>query len=229
MSENDNNIVSEEKELTAQDIIGQEMVVNTPEEKPAKKEKAKKSVTEEIIDWVKTLLIGVIAGVFLVVFVVQRDNVHGDSMNPTLNSGDVIFTQKIATYFNDYDRGDIVILDGSDMEGYGRKEYLIKRIIGLPGETIRIADGNVYIKEKGSSDFVQLVESYLAFGTTTEVMGRGMEYGYDEITLGEDEYYCMGDNRGVSNDSRNLGPFSKKRIKAVAVIRVYPLNQMGLL
>lgn len=205
--------------------------MNDAEKKSVEKIKAdkKKSVTEEIIDWVKTICIGIIAGVILVVFVVQRDNVHGDSMLPTLNSGDVIFTQKISTYFDNYDRGDIVILDASNMEGYSREEYLIKRVVGLPGETIRIADGNVYIKSPGSEEFFQLVENYLTPGTLTEVTGRGLREGYDEITLGPDEYYCLGDNRGISNDSRNLGPFSEKRIKAVAVVRVYPLKDIGLL
>ncbi len=56
-----------------------------------------------------------------------------------------------------------------------------------------------------------------------------MKKGYDEITLAEDEYYCMGDNRPVSNDSRNLGPFSINRIKAVAVIRLYPFNEIKVL
>ena len=89
----------------------------------------------EVFDWLRTICIGVLAGVFIVVFLVQRDDVYGSSMMPTLSSGDVVYTQKISTYFNTYKRGDIVVLDGSDMEGYTKKEYLIKRIVGLPGET----------------------------------------------------------------------------------------------
>ena len=147
-------------------------------------------------------------------------------MNPTLTQGDILFTQKISTYFNTFKRGDIVVLDGTGMEGYTKKEYLIKRIVGLPGETIRITDGAVYIKPADSSEFYLLQENYLPAGTRTIVMDDGMKKGYDEITLGENEYYCMGDNRPVSNDSRNLGPFNEKRIIAVAVIRVYPLNEI---
>ena len=147
-------------------------------------------------------------------------------MNPTLTQGDILFTQKISTYFNTFKRGDIVVLDGKGMDGYTKKEYLIKRIIGLPGETIRIADGAVYIKPADSNEFYLLQENYLPAGTRTIVMDDGMRKGYNEITLGENEYYCMGDNRPVSNDSRNLGPFDEKRIIAVAVIRVYPLNEI---
>ena len=183
----------------------------------------------EIFDWIRTICIGVLAGIFIVVFLVQRDNVSGDSMVPTLNSGDVVFAQKISTYVKNYKRGDIVILDGSDMEGYTSPEYLIKRVVGLPGETIRIKDGNVYIKPADSTDFFLLQENYLPTGTMTYVMDTGLKKGYDEVTLADNEYFCMGDNRPVSNDSRNLGPFTVNRIKGVAVIRVFPLNEIKVL
>lgn len=176
------------------------------------------------MDWLRTICIGIIAGVLLVVFVIQRDNVYGDSMNPTLESGDVLFTQKISTYFKSYNRGDIVVLDGSNMEGYSKSEYLIKRIIGLPGETVKIADGNVYIKPMGQKDYFVLQENYLAEGVKTTMMDYGTAKGYNEITLGDNEYFCLGDNRPVSNDSRNLGPFTANRIVAVAVFRIYPFN-----
>ncbi|MCR4687918.1 MAG: signal peptidase I [Saccharofermentans sp.] len=188
-----------------------------------------RSNAEELLDWLRTICIGVIVGVLIVVFVIQRDNVYGDSMMPTLNSGDVIFTQKISTYFHNYDRGDIVVLNGKDMPGYNHSEYLIKRIVGLPGETIRIADGVVYIKPKDSTEFYVLEENYLPEGLQTTVMDSGLAKGYDEITLADNEYYCLGDNRPVSNDSRTLGPFTEDRIVAVAVVRVYPFNAMRTL
>ena len=189
----------------------------------------KGSTAYEVLEWVRTICIGILAGIFIVVFIAQRDNVYGDSMYPTLSSGDVIFTQKVSTYFKTFKRGDIVILDGSDMEGYNSKEYLVKRIVALPGETVRIADGNVYIKPADAADFFLLQEKYLPEGTRTTMMDDGIKKGYNEITLGADEYYCLGDNRPVSNDSRNLGPFTVNRIKAVGVIRVFPLNEMKLL
>lgn len=189
----------------------------------------KGSTAYEVLEWVRTICIGILAGIFIVIFIAQRDNVYGDSMYPTLSSGDVIFTQKVSTYFKTFKRGDIVILDGSDMEGYNSKEYLVKRIVALPGETVRIADGNVYIKPADAADFFLLQEKYLPEGTRTTMMDDGIKKGYNEITLGADEYYCLGDNRPVSNDSRNLGPFTVNRIKAVGVIRVFPLNEMKLL
>ena len=195
----------------------------TKEDAKAKKIK-KKTAVSEAMDWLRTICIGVLAGVLLVVFVIQRDNVYGDSMCPTLESGDVLFTQKISTYLKKYDRGDIVVLDGSNMEGYSKSEYLIKRIVGLPGETVKIADGNVYIKPMGHSDYYILQENYLQEGVKTTMMDYGTAHGYNEIKLGDDEYFCLGDNRPVSNDSRNLGPFKESRIVAVAVIRVFPFN-----
>ena len=189
----------------------------------------KGSTAYEVFDWLRTICIGILVGVFIVIFIAQRDNVYGDSMYPTLSSGDVIFTQKVSTYFKTFKRGDIVILDGTDMEGYNSKEYLVKRIVALPGETIKIEDGNVYIKPANSADFFLLQEKYLPEGTRTSLMDDGIKKGYNEMTLGPDEYYCLGDNRPVSNDSRNLGPFTVDRIKAVGVIRVFPLNEMKIL
>ena len=191
-----------------------------------KKSVKKKTVASEVMDWLRTICIGVIAGVLLVVFVIQRDNVYGDSMNPTLESGDVLFTQKISTYFKKYDRGDIVVLNGQGMEGYSKSEYLIKRVIGLPGETVKIEDGNVYIKPMGHGDYYLLQENYLPEGIKTTMMDYGTAHGYNEIKLGDNEYFCMGDNRPVSNDSRNLGPFTADRIVAVAVFRAFPFNKI---
>ncbi len=225
--------------FSAEDISSENIAAeNTEAEENGKSEgkvfafgkKLEKGTTAyEIFDWLRTICIGVLAGIFIVVFLVQRDNVSGDSMVPTLNSGDVVFAQKISTYVKNYKRGDIVILDGSDMEGYTSPEYLIKRVVGLPGETIRIKDGNVYIKPADSTDFFLLQENYLPTGTMTYVMDTGLKKGYDEVTLADNEYFCMGDNRPVSNDSRNLGPFTVNRIKGVAVIRVFPLNEIKVL
>ena len=189
----------------------------------------KNEIIASILDWLIAIAIGVLAGILLVVFVVQRDNVYGDSMVPNLRDGYIVMTDKVSTYFDNYHRGDIVILDGENMEGYNHDEYLIKRIVGMPGETIRIADGHVYIREVGAADFYMLDEPYLADGVETYVMSWGFERGYNEVTLGPDEYYCMGDNRPVSNDSRNLGPFSSDRIKGIAFVIIYPFNAFSLI
>lgn len=183
----------------------------------------------EGLGWIKSICIGILVGVLLVVFVIQRNDVSGSSMEPTLMSGDKIFAEKISTYMDTYKRGDIVILDGSNMEGYSHEEYLIKRIVGMPGDTIRIAEGKVFIKTATSDTFYELDESYLPSSTVTTVSGTGYSKGYDEMKLASNEYYCLGDNRLVSNDSRTLGPFSEDRIKGVAVFRVYPFGSIGII
>ena len=141
-----------------------EAAVEEPEEEGKKKKRRrKKDEKPEDVNIVKDLLsliiyIGIVILIcFLIItYVGRRTTVHGDSMNPTLESGDMVYTEKISTYFHSFERGDIVILDGEGMENYDRDEYLIKRVIGLPGETVRIADGCVYIKPADSDEFFLL-------------------------------------------------------------------------
>ena len=167
---------------------------NYSDEQRAAREKAvsKHTIAEEVLDWLRTICIGVIAGVLIVVFVLQRDNVYGPSMMPTLNSGDVVFTQKISTYFSSYSRGDIVILNGQGMEGYTKTEYLVKRVIGLPGETVKIEDGNVYIKPADGYSYDELsdFESNLA-GVKEDVLAG--KY---------DSFYFIGVFDGARYDDR---------------------------
>ena len=187
-----------------------------------KEESAKeRSLLYTIFDTVRYIAIGLLVGILLVVFVIQRNDVYGSSMEPTLHSGDAVFVEMISVYTGNFSRGDIVTIDAKGMEGYSHEENLIKRIVGLPGETIKIEDGNVYING------VLLDESdYLPEGTKTYVGAEGQARGYQEVTLGPDEYYCMGDNRGGSNDSRRMGPFKKKQIEAKVLMRIYPFNKM---
>lgn len=96
--------------------------------------------------------------------VIQRDDVFGPSMEPALYEGNVIFSEKISTYFESYKRGDIVVLNGQGMTGYDREE-IVKRIIGLPGDTIRIADGKQFTLCLRQTEFFILVEDYLKFLT----------------------------------------------------------------
>ena len=172
-------------------------------------------------DTVKFVAIGLLIGILLVVFVVQRNDVYGSSMEPTLHTGDAVFVEMISVYTGNFSRGDIITIDAKGMDGYAHEENLIKRIVGLPGETIKIADGNVYINGELLDE-----SDYLPAGTMTYVGAEGQARGYDEITLGPDEYYCMGDNRGGSNDSRRMGPFKKSQIDAKVLMRIYPFNKM---
>ena len=195
---------------------------SSDDEKKNEEESAKeKSALYMFFDTLKFVAIGLLIGILLVVFVIQRNDVYGSSMEPTLHTGDAVFVEMISVYTGNFKRGDIVTIDAKGMDGYTHEENLIKRIVGLPGETIKIEDGNVYING------VLLDESaYLPAGTKTYVGAEGQARGYQEITLGPDEYYCMGDNRGGSNDSRRMGPFKKSQIDAKVLARIYPFNKM---
>lgn len=173
-----------------------------------------------LLDTLKFVCMGLLIGILLVVFVVQRNDVLGISMEPTLHDNDAVFVEMISVYLKSFERGDIVTIEAEGMEGYGGTEKIIKRIVGLPGETISFTDGYVYING------VILSEPYLTTGLMTYISTEGVNKGYDNITLGEDEYFCLGDNRGSSLDSRVLGPIPLSRIKSHVLARIYPFDQM---
>lgn len=173
-----------------------------------------------LLDTLRFVCLGLLIGILLVVFVVQRNDVFGTSMEPTLHNQDAVFVEMISVYLKSFDRGDIITIEAEGMDGYDGTEKIIKRIVGLPGETISISDGYVYINGQ------LLNEPYLAPGVMTYVSLDGVEKGYNEITLGEDQYFCLGDNRGASNDSRRLGPIPISRIKSHVIFRIYPFDQM---
>lgn len=184
-------------------------------ENKTSKEKKNKTFLREVIDLVVYCATIIVAALLIVTFVAQRTEVIGHSMVDTLQDGDNLIVDKITYRFKDPERYDIIVFPSPDEEG---KNY-IKRIIGLPGETVQIIDGAVYI------DGELLGENY-----GLEVM----EYaGIAEspITLGEDEYFVLGDNRNNSKDSRYeaVGPISRDDIIGRAWCRIWPLKSIGIL
>lgn len=169
----------------------------------------------ELISTVLYLLF-VIAVTFLFVqFVGQRTHVNGDSMNVTLEDGDNLIVDKLSYRFREPERYDIIVFPYQ----YQEKTYYIKRIIGMPGETVQVIDGMVYV------DGEMLDESY-----GKEVM----EYAgvaSEPIELGEDEYFVLGDNRNNSSDSRDpsVGNIHEDQIVGKAFLRIWPLNKFGIL
>ncbi|MBR5938523.1 MAG: signal peptidase I [Clostridiales bacterium] len=219
--DSEENESSEEKEESEEAEESEESDESSVEKKDKEESEKEKSAIYMFLDTIKFVAIGLLVGILLVVFVIQRNDVYGSSMEPTLYTGDAVFVEMISVYTGNFHRGDIITIDAKGMEGYTHEENLIKRIIGLPGETIKIADGNVYINGELLDE-----SDYLPAGTKTFVGAEGQSRGYDEVTLGPDEYYCMGDNRGGSNDSRRMGPFKKKQIDAKVLMRIYPFNKM---
>ena len=185
-------------------------------------EKEEVEVEEKESSWVKEListavyLLVVVALTFLFVqYVGQRTHVNGDSMNNTLENGDNLIVDKISYRFRDPERFDIIVFPYQHQEN----TYYIKRIIGLPGETVQIEDGIIYINGE------ILEESY-----GKEVM-RSAGVASQLIELGEDEYFVLGDNRNNSSDSRDpsVGNIKEDDIVGRAFIRIWPFDKFGVL
>lgn len=158
----------------------------------------------------------VLAITFLIItFVGQRTHVSGESMENTLDDGDQLIVDKLTYRFHDPERFDIIVFPFR----YKDNTYYIKRIIGLPGETVRIADGEIYINGE------VLEESY-----GREVM-QDAGLAAEPITLGDDEYFVLGDNRNYSSDSRDpsVALIHRKEIIGRAWLRIWPLDSFGIL
>ena len=162
-------------------------------------------------------LLVVLALTFLIVtYVGQRTKVIGSSMEPMLEDGDNLIVDKISYRFEEPRRFDIIVFPFR----YEEKTYYIKRIIGLPGETVYIDEsGAVYINGE------VLKESY---GKETIIdPGRAFE----PVVLGEDEYFVMGDNRNNSSDSRDpvVGNIHRDEFIGKAWMRIWPLDKLGMI
>jgi signal peptidase I len=175
-------------------------------------------VIKEILDWVKHIAIAIIVGVLFITFVGQRTVVYGMSMSPTLENGDQLVIEKITPKIGGIKRGDIVTIYIHGMLDEG-KDYLIKRVIAIEGDTVRIEDGKVYLNGE------PLNEKYIRGDYTYE------EHLKSELTKKKGQVFVMGDNRlkGGSNYSRSLGVFDLKAIRGKAVFRWYPFAKFGSL
>ena len=179
-------------------------------------EEKKVDIKKEIISWVLYLLFVVVLVYVIITFVGQRTVVDGRSMNPNLNDGDNLIVEKLSYRFRDPQRFDIIVFPPQGAPN----EHYIKRIIGLPGETVQIDyEGNIYINGE------ILEEDYGL--ETIQNPGRAAE----PITLGEDEYFVLGDNRNNSTDSRTekVGNVKRNTITGRAWVRIWPLSDFGVL
>lgn len=168
----------------------------------------------ELIEFVA--IVGVI--VLVIHYLIAEPHlVSGNSMVPNFHDGDYIITNKLATRFAELQRGEVIILQ------YPRdpNKVFIKRIIGMPGERLKIMDNVVYINGQ------LLSEPYLPKDTVTQV--RGFMADGEEITIPEGQYFVMGDNREGSSDSREWGPEKKELIIGQAIFRYWPINKISII
>ena len=178
-----------------------------------KKEKPKKSLKREIFEWVMVFVVAAALAFVVRTFIFEPVRVDGSSMLNTLEDSEFMIATKFDYLMGDPERFDIVICDYPNTDD---GMYRVKRVIGLPGETVQIIDGYVYINGE------KLDENYGA-----EVMndaGRAAE----PITLGDDEYFVLGDNRNRSDDSRyeNVENLKREKIVGRAWVRIWPLDRI---
>ena len=164
-----------------------------------KKELVKKNYIKEFLPYFIVILVVI----FIKIFVFSPIRLNGASMNPTLNDKDIMILDEISYRFSEIERFNIVVVKEEN-------EYLIKRIIGLPGEKIEYKDNKLYIDGKYVKEDFKHMET-MDFSTT----------------LGEDEYFIMGDNRTNSTDSRIFGPISRDEIIGKTSLTILPISRFG--
>ena len=193
---------------------------STPEDPPGKA----KSQTRNIVEWAIVLFGALFMAVIVRTFLFQAFYIPSPSMNPTLVKDDRVVVNKLSYKVHDVNRHDVVVFSRPPGVDPTTKD-LIKRVIGLPGETVSLRDGHVYINGKKQN------EPYTATGSTSEPL----EYSYCRVNLRsplvvpKDEVFVMGDNRNQSLDSRCFGPIPIKTIVGRAFILVWPFGHMGTL
>ena len=161
------------------------------------------------------LALGIFAIVYL--FLLQPHQVRGHSMDPNFYDGEYLLTDKLSYRIGEPKRGDVVVFAAPPT----RNEDFIKRIVGVPGDTIAIRAGKVWLNEK------ELKENYLPETTMTFA---GPFLSEEKIlTLAKDEYFMLGDNRGHSSDSRFWGPIKKEDIVGRAWIVYWPPSKIGII
>jgi len=173
-----------------------------------------KSFLSFVIEVAKVVVISLAIIVPIRYFLIQPFYVRGASMEPTFHDNEYLIINEIGYRLSAPERGDIVVIKSK----INPREYLIKRIVGLPGEKIEITNGQITIHKTNQDAGVVIHEEYLAKGTATS--------GNNIITLKGDEYYVLGDNRPSSLDSRSFGAVSRNEIVGRAWIRAWPFYKM---
>lgn len=176
------------------------------------------SLVHEILDWGKYILLALLLGLFITGYVVQRNEVVGVSMDPTLQNGDRVWVQKISRLWSGFDRGDIVTVHGAALsDGSLQQEDLVKRVIAVAGDRLEIREGQVFLNG------ALLDEPYLAQPNSSYMPAQADL----DITIKEGEYFVMGDNRAASKDSRYFGPVTKEALLGEVWFRSSPFDRFG--
>lgn len=194
-----------------------------------KKEKKKRTVGQEILSWVGTLLLAVVIALAVRIFLAEPIRVDGRSMQETLQNGEIVLVTKPSVLLGNLNRGDVVICRFPNRNSTGtlqvwgpldislvHHEMFVKRLVALPGDSVEIREKHLYVND-------QLVQEDYITHLPTRDLAR--------VELGEDQYMVIGDNRSNSHDSRSadVGPISKNMIVGKAAMVLLPLNKIRII
>lgn len=169
---------------------------------------------KNVLEWIKDILIAVVIAALVLVFL-KPIIVQQQSMEPNFHAGDYLLTSRQAyRFFGDPERGDVIVFRSELLDDEGNEKCLIKRVIGLPGDVVEIKSGYVYVNGE------EIDEPY--------VKEQGISGEMDAVTVPENELFVMGDNRGVSEDSRSarVGTISEDTIVGKVFVRLYPFSSI---
>ena len=191
-----------------------------------------RTLLEDILGFIKVFVVSAIVILLFVNFVAHPVRVDGESMYPTLKDGEFGFTNVGGVLLNGVERGDIVVVT---MEENGQKTHWVKRVIGMPGDTISCVNDIVFINGKVLDETQYIDPDYRQscvdqFGYFNKVPNADNTdvQDFEEVKLGDDEYYVMGDNRPYSKDSRYVGPVKKSQLFAKKMLVLLPISDIGV-
>ena len=167
---------------------------------------------------IKEIIIVIFVAVFVMTFIMSQNKIPSGSMIPTLNVQDRLLVSMLPYYYRSPERGEVVVFNGPD----GNK--WIKRVIGLPGETIDIKEGNIYINGAILDETAYLDE--VGISELNPILETTVSYPY---MIPEGQYFLLGDNRLESYDCRYIGSIEEEEITGKAIWKIYPFNNMGSL
>ncbi len=192
----------------------------------ARKEHKDHERVRSLVEWVAVVVGALVVALVVKTFLFQAFYIPSASMEPTLQKGDRVLVNKLSYDVHDVNRGDVVVFElPSQAVGADGIKDLIKRVIGLPGDTIESRDGIVYVNDR------RLAEPYLPAGTKTGDSANGNNPPIERQVVPEGKVFVMGDNRGNSHDSRyaDRGPIPIDSIVGRAFVLVWPPGKMGSL
>ncbi len=178
-------------------------------------------IRNSILELLETFVVSIVVIYVIYQYIASMEVVSGPSMQPNFATGERILVDKISRHFLSYDRGDIVVL----VPPNEKTKHYLKRIVGMPGDVIKIYNCRVYITTKKGQ--FELTEPYLAPGTCTS--GGMLIKDGRSIRLNAEQYIVLGDNRGESIDSRYFGVVTKKNLLGKVVFRFWPVSDAGFI